>query len=80
MQSDALRSRTHLLESANPPRDGWVRTVREANGLSTADLARALDVPVWRIEHWEHDQRLPKGRKVRGILNAYALRVGLPTR
>lgn len=80
MQSHALRSGTRALESADSPRDGWVQAVREANGLSTADLARLLDVPVWRIEHWERDQRLPRGRKVRGVLNIYAQRAGLPTR
>lgn len=60
--------------------DDWVRTVREANGLSTAELASILDVPVWRVEHWEHDRRLPNGRKVRDTLNHFAQRAGLPTR
>ena len=80
MREPAPRLAPCALVEPSPSSDDWVRTVREAHAMSTTDLATLLDVPVWRVEHWELDRRLPKSRKIRHTLNHYAERAGLPTR
>ncbi|MFD5370789.1 helix-turn-helix transcriptional regulator [Streptomyces sp. NPDC127103] len=49
------------------------RVVREAAGVSTADVAEALGVSRQTISNWETGRRVPRGRLLVGYLEVLDL-------
>lgn len=45
-----------------PPRAGWVRAIREALGMSQADLARRLGITTQTVQDLEASERAGKAR------------------
>lgn len=44
-------------------RSGTARAVRQELGLSTLDIARAVDVTVSTVSLWERGLRVPRGKR-----------------
>ena len=66
-----------------PPPEGWVRTLREALGLSCAGLGQRIDVSgvrIFQIEHEERDGSVQLGtlRRVAVGLNSRLFYVFVP--
>lgn len=56
MAQQAIDERSAQLDAAR-----YVRRVRKRMGLTQAEFAERIQVPLDTIRHWEHGQRMPTG-------------------
>lgn len=59
-QVDSRAARWRKLRLDNPPRGGWLRTIREALGMTTAQLASRLGVAQQAIVKFERNEAAGK--------------------
>lgn len=57
MSLDARLSRLRPAEQYTPPRSGWVRAIRDALGMSAADLGRRMGITGPAVSALERNER-----------------------
>jgi DNA-binding transcriptional regulator YiaG len=79
--SEAIRELEQLVLVRELAASGEARRIRQAAGLSQADLARACSVSAPAISRWEAGSRIPRGeaaRRYAAIILGFAKRDGGP--
>lgn len=64
---DERLARLRRLDEGEPPRGGWLRTIRSALGMSAGQLAKRLEITQQSVSHLER-------REARGAATLMALR------